>query len=250
MPARAHRHPRGPVSAGTGTVEVVALAVLVAAAISTRAWSVVAAGVILTAVLRRPRRCLLVAALGAAAVGRSDAAWDGLRPDALGPFHGWATVVGDPQVLPSATRVVVALDGERFEAWVRGPVRRRRAAGWHAGDRVEVAGERRTLDEARQRRVASQHVVGVLDAEWFGDAVPGDRAADASNRVRAVIARGAAHLPADRAALTRGLVIGDDRDEPPAMVQRFREAGLSHLTAVSGQNVGYGAVYAGSHRHP
>ena len=43
--------------------------------------------------------------------------------------------------------------------------------------------------------------------------------------------------PPDRAALTRGLVIGDDRDEPPAMVQRFRDAGLSHLTAVSGQNV-------------
>jgi competence protein ComEC len=79
--------------------------------------------------------------------------------------------------------------------------------------------------------------VGELEAEWFGDVRPGGRAADASNRVRDVIARGASHLPADRAALTRGLVIGDDRDEPPEMVQRFRDAGLSHLTAVSGQNV-------------
>jgi competence protein ComEC len=52
-----------------------------------------------------------------------------------------------------------------------------------------------------------------------------------------LIARGASLLPPDRAALTRGLVIGDDRDEPAAMVERFREAGLSHLTAVSGQNV-------------
>ena len=73
----------------------------------------------------------------------------------------------------------------------------------------------------------------------------GDRAATASNRVRAVIARGAGHLGADQAALTRGLVIGDDRDEPPAMVQRFRDAGLSHLTAVSGQNVALMIAAAG-----
>ena len=86
-------------------------------------------------------------------------------------------------------------------------------------------------------RVASQHVVGELEAEWFGDTRPGGPVADASNRVRDVIARGPSHLPADRATLTRGLVIGDDRDEPAEMVQRFREAGLSHLTAVSGQNV-------------
>ncbi len=44
-------------------------------------------------------------------------------------------------------------------------------------------------------------------------------------------------LPADRAALARGLVIGDDRDQPPEMVQRFRDSGLAHLSAVSGQNV-------------
>ncbi len=40
-------------------------------------------------------------------------------------------------------------------------------------------------------------------------------------------------------SLFNGLVIGDDRFEPPAMVQEFRDSGLSHLTAVSGQNVAY-----------
>ena len=120
---------------------------------------------------------------------------------------------------------------------MRGRVRSQRAASWRAGDRVVVAGERVALGDDRRHRVASQHVVGAIDAEWLGDAVPGDRLGGASNRVRTVIARGAAHLPPDRAALTRGLVIGDDRDEPAEMVQRFRDAGLSHLTAVSGQNV-------------
>jgi len=34
-------------------------------------------------------------------------------------------------------------------------------------------------------------------------------------------------------------VVGDDRDQPRAMVERFRASGLSHLTAVSGQNVAF-----------
>jgi competence protein ComEC len=36
-----------------------------------------------------------------------------------------------------------------------------------------------------------------------------------------------------------GLVVGDDRGQPPAMVESFRASGLSHLTAVSGQNVAF-----------
>lgn len=36
-----------------------------------------------------------------------------------------------------------------------------------------------------------------------------------------------------------GLVIGDDRDQPRSMITQFRGSGLSHLCAVSGQNVSY-----------
>ena len=196
----------------------------------------VTAGAVLT-VARAPRLGLVALALASIGVIRSDAAWDGLRPDTLGPFVGWASVTGDPQTLPGATRVVLTIEGERFESWVRGRVRSQRAAAWRAGDRVVVAGERVALDDPRRQRVASQHVVGAFDAEWLGDVAAGDRLGGASNRVRTVIARGADHLSPDHAALARGLVIGDDRDEPATMVQRFRDAGLSHLTAVSGQNV-------------
>jgi competence protein ComEC len=45
--------------------------------------------------------------------------------------------------------------------------------------------------------------------------------------------------------LYRGLVIGDDRDQPFEMIQRFRASGLSHLTAVSGQNVAFVLAAAG-----
>src|SRR4029450_7181055 len=53
------------------------------------------------------------------------------------------------------------------------------------------------------------------------------------------VARGSEPLPEDDAALFRGLVLGDDAEQPPAMTDRFRASGLSHLTAVSGQNVAF-----------
>ena len=67
----------------------------------------------------------------------------------------------------------------------------------------------------------------------------------ASNRVRLLIEHGAGVLAPDQAALARGLVVGDDRDQPPEMVERFRASGLSHLTAVSGQNVAFLLAAAG-----
>jgi competence protein ComEC len=221
----------------SGVGAVVAGAIVVALAVATRSWFVaVAAGALATAGWSLGAGAVL-AMLAAAGVVRADAAWSDLRAHHLGPFTGWATVVAEPERANGADRVLLDVDGQRYEAWVRGRVHRRRVDGWRAGDRVVVTGVRRALAADRQRRVAWQHVVGRLDVAWFGDVGAGSPAANASNRVRALIAKGAAALPADRAALTRGLVIGDDRDEPAAMVERFRAAGLSHLTAVSGQNV-------------
>ena len=74
---------------------------------------------------------------------------------------------------------------------------------------------------------------------------PGRPLDRASNRVRSAIERGAATLPSDDGALFRGLVVGDDRDQPPEMIGRFRASGLSHLTAVSGQNVSFVLAAAG-----
>ena len=60
----------------------------------------------------------------------------------------------------------------------------------------------------------------------------------AASRVRSALRRAAeSTMTADHAALFTGLVIGDDAREPPEMINAFRSSGLSHLTAVSGQNV-------------
>ena len=170
---------------------------------------------------------------------RATAAWDSLAPRHTGEFQGWATVVGDPQPFPNATRSVLEIQGERFEHWARGRAKRLRVAEWAAGDRVLISGMREALDPGRRQRVASQHVVGKLTLIWAAEVAEGGPLDRASNRVRDVLARGSQALPPGDDALFRGLVLGDDADQPPAMIDRFRASGLSHLTAVSGQNVAF-----------
>ena len=57
--------------------------------------------------------------------------------------------------------------------------------------------------------------------------------------VRHRIGAGADVLDDRSQALYRGLVLGDDRFQPDGQVLRFRLTGLSHLLAVSGQNVAF-----------
>jgi competence protein ComEC len=227
------------------TALVVGLTVAVVIAVVTRTWIV--GPIPAAAALAAGRRvvAIVVALVVVIAAARSDVAWSELAPDQLGAFQGWGTVVEEPRPFGGATRVLVELDGERYEAWVRGRSGSLRAADWRAGDRVHLAGQRMPIDPDRVSRVAWQHVVGELEVDWLGDALPGGPLATASNRVRELVERGASTLAPAHAALARGLVIGDDRDQPPAMVERFRASGLGHLMAVSGQNVALVVAAAG-----
>lgn len=191
------------------------------------------------------RALAVIALLALMATWRAGEVHDGLAAADLGPFRGWVRVVDDPQPFGGATRVILEIDGERFESWVRGRARRQRVARWRGGEYVSVSGERMALDEERSGRVAWQHVVGRFEIEWASDVHAGSGVDRASNRVRAAIERGAAALPADDGSLFRGLVVGDDRHQSPEMVRRFRASGLSHLTAVSGQNVAFVLAAAG-----
>lgn len=60
-------------------------------------------------------------------------------------------------------------------------------------------------------------------------------------RAEAALGRG---MPAREAGLARGFVLGEDEDLDPGTVEDFRRAGLSHLLAVSGQNVALLALLA------
>ena len=185
------------------------------------------------------RAFLVLVVLGGAAMMRADASWENLAPSELGTYEGRCTLVDDPQPYERATRMLVEIEGERFEVWARGRAIRQRVASWRAGETVLASGDRRALRPDRRVRVAWQHVVGEFRLDWVSDVLPGSPVSTASNRVRAALERAATALPADDGALYRGLVVGDDRDQPRVMIERFRASGLSHLTAVSGQNVSF-----------
>ncbi len=59
----------------------------------------------------------------------------------------------------------------------------------------------------------------------------------AAGELRAGLRRAAAVLPPDEQGLLPGLVVGDTSRMPDELVEEFRTAGLTHLTAVSGANL-------------
>ena len=230
---------------GVGDPAIIGLALVTAVAVWMRApvaavVGVALVGVPLAAARQAGWRWFAVATVVAVGAGvHSQQSWIELAPDQLGPFTGWGQLIGDPQPNPSSTRVIIELEGERFETWSRGRAQQQRVMHWRGGQWIQVHGERVLLDAQRADRVAWQHVVGRFDLDWASDVAPGGPVARASNRVRAGIERAAEFIPGPHGALYRGLVIGDDREQPPDMTARFRASGLSHLTAVSGQNVAF-----------
>ena len=193
-----------------------------AACLGTRSWLVGAL-------------CVL-AGLGGGLVGSR--AWSQVTPRALGEFSGWVQVVNDPAPIGSGLRVTVEIEGERFDAWLFGATRHR-VQGRQSGEWLQVKGERRALG-AHARRSQVRHVVGRFEVEFIADWHVGSPLDRANTRVRSALQRAAeAVMPVDQAALFTGLVIGDDARQPEAMIQQFRISGMSHLTAVSGQNVAF-----------
>jgi competence protein ComEC len=93
-------------------------------------------------------------------------------------------------------------------------------------------------DFVRSSRV--RHVVGTIAikeiTEHFAE---GSLVMRTANRILGAMQKGVAQMNVDNKSLFTGLVIGDDRLQSREMVQRFRESGLSHLCAASGQNVAY-----------
>lgn len=216
--------------------------VLLAAVLAVGIWHgfwVAAFGVVVALLARQPALvlglCLVAAALGSWSGVR---AWQQVVPRQLGHFVGWAQLVGDPTPFGSGLRATVEIEGERFDAWLYGSSRRK-LADRQGGEYVWVEGSRTDLTGVA-RRAQVRHVVGRLDVAVVGDVVAGSAMARASNRVRTNLRRAAeATMEGDDAALFTGLVIGDDARQPRWLIDDFRASGLSHLTAVSGQNVAF-----------
>jgi competence protein ComEC len=219
--------------------EVVLLTVAAVVGVWTRSapWTG-ASAIVCWLVARRPAvlvGCLILGVIGG---WRSQVDWADAVPRQLGQFTGWATVVGDPAPFGRGLRVTLEVDGQRFDAWTYGSPRRR-LIDRQAGDRVFVQGHRRLIT-SNGRRAQIRHVVGNIDISFVGDWLDGSPLYRTSSRVRSKLRRVAeSTIGGDNAALFTGLVIGDDAREPVGMVGAFRASGLSHLTAVSGENVAF-----------
>src|SRR5262249_55315628 len=112
-----------------------------------------------------------------------------------------------------------------------------------AGERVVLSG--RLVPVTDRPDLTVRHVAARLLGDEVGPHGPGGPAAQAANARRRSVVRGAAPLGEDATALLTGILFGDDRGQSPAVTDDFRAAGLTHLLAVSGQNVAFVLVVVG-----
>lgn len=200
-----------------------ALAVVVGG-LGLRRWSLLAVGLL-----------LLASSLGAAAVA-------GLVPPSPADVAGEVTLAGDPTRSLSGVRVDARLGDARVELQARGPAADALARRL-TGERVDVVGTLGPVPHAVADRLARRHVVGIVDVESVGASSAGSPPHRLANGLRRTLASGAAPLGEGR-PLFLGMVIGDDREQATVVADDFKAAGLTHLLAVSGQNVAFVLVLA------
>ncbi len=190
-------------------------------------------------VLRHP--LLLCVALGLLASFSAAATQAQLAADVAsvraGPLEGRIVLLADPTERRPATRTLAQTPQGPMEVWAWGRAGAR-LSELQAGEVVEVTARvMPAASDAKHRRLPA--TVGRLTLSEVGEVHPAAIHYRVANSLRSVLARGVASLPAPQRATFSGLVLGDDRDRSPLTADDFRGAGLTHLLAVSGQNVAF-----------
>ncbi len=212
-------------------------AATVAGAVVARPLSLLvpAAVVVFALVLRRPWPLLVAATLASSALGaRAEA---GLAPPERASVDAVVTLVTDPEARWGRVEAIARLDGRLVLLQADGSAADV-VAPRLAGEDVRVAG-RLGPPPGSAPWLRVRHVSGALAARHAERAGSGAAPWRVANRLRRTLSDGAAHLGDDQRSLYLGLVLGDDRDQPLSMTDDFRGSGLSHLLAVSGQNVAF-----------
>ena len=161
-----------------------------------------------------------------------------------GPCEGVATIKADPSFRSYGTATVLELQDKRYKVLAYGASGRALAQRL-VGESIRIEGECSRNDGQFSRFDRINHVVGRVAVTSVSETYSeGSLFVRTANRMRRSLVLGVEQMPSEHRALFTGLVIGDDRDQSVAMVQRFRDSGLSHLCAVSGQNVAYLLIIA------
>lgn len=192
---------------------------------------------------RRRSMALVIVVLSCLACWRGIVEWSVASREVSGRLDRVVRVVDDPQWRGRAVSVVVDDGRDRLVIFAYGSPGRR-LSSVSSGQLVHVIGTRSSIDEPDRRRFLLRHLTGRLDVERVDVRPVGvdrtgrgfDRVA---NRVRESLFRGARVLSEGDRALLLGLLVGDDRFQERDTIADFRNSGLAHLTAVSGQNVAF-----------
>ena len=112
--------------------------------------------------------------------------------------------------------------------------------GLEAGDRVVLSGRLAPLRTSGfDDRVRWQHAIARLDDVRVSALASPTGLLAVANAARDRVVRGTRALAPTPRALTAGFLLGDTRAIPAEVTGQFRDSGLSHLLAVSGENVAF-----------
>lgn len=221
-------------------------AVVFGAAFAPLGGSQLAAYVALAAALvaLRARRSVVVVVLcGLASMLAAGAAWAALDTATAEVRTVKITLASDPEPTPRGVRVVGVIDGKRMQltAWsgAAGHLRSRlmgEVVTAEVSVRPLVDPPRWLRAQAIEARGTIRHVSG-----W----TEGRTHTRVANSLRRTIESGARSMTRSERSLFTGLVYGDDREQQPLVTDNFKAVGLSHILAVSGQNVAFALAIVG-----
>jgi competence protein ComEC len=185
-------------------------------------------------VARRPAVLCLAVALCTSALAQR--AVDGLQGVRAAEIRTGLVLLTDPEPSFAGLRAEAIIDGRHIEVEASRSTASALAPRL-AGERLVVRGALRPTPP--DDWALTRHLAGALTLHRIESWAPGSLPWRSANGLRRVIARGAEGLPPEQQALYAGLVLGDDREQSAALADDFRGAGLTHLLAVSGQNVAF-----------
>ena len=169
---------------------------------------------------------------------RANASLEALHAPLPPSVSGLGQLMADPEPQMFGTQLLLSVDGRRYLATV--PLQDSAVVRpMMMGEHLQVTGRVSELRGAPAGWVQARHLAGRLQlnsVKAAGRTAPWYQLA---NAVHSRVSAGADSFPEEQRSLYLGLVLGDDRGQSEILKFRFQASGLSHLLAVSGQNVAF-----------